>query len=443
MAGNYGPILRETESQEILYKFLPSFRVEGLPKSRSVPTAIIDGRDGEFVQPSLIRENAREISIVGELYAAGGTKSERRASIEEELDNIMLPISEKQEVWLCRGEEDERFISCYYVSVDHNYIESAGRTIATCRFRFTGFTPHWYSLINTEYTGRADWSDLPVILLQLTNDGNDSIESLIQIHGPAVNPSITNMETGQEIQYTGTIKTDETLIINCQQIKVRLIGIDIPTQSFLKSTFPVYQIADNIGTNVLANMNAEFLIHGFEMLPGLNRLNIDECIIDSGLAQTGTADTITLASTASDNASILSGTAQAAGAYSITLASDASEEDDYYNNCYVEITGGTGSGQTRQITDYYGSTKVATVAIWDTQPNNASTYDILYNGYYNDCYVEITSGTGAGQIRQITDYNSGTEVATVDTFWNTNPDNTSNYRILNLEISMNYRERWL
>jgi hypothetical protein len=73
------------------------------------------------------------------------------------------------------------------------------------------------------------------------------------------------------------------------------------------------------------------------------------------------------------------GTAQAGAAGTITLRSGAVAIDDYYNGAYVTITGGTGVGQTRKITAYAGSTtKVATVdSNWVTNPDNTSTYIIL------------------------------------------------------------------
>jgi hypothetical protein len=73
------------------------------------------------------------------------------------------------------------------------------------------------------------------------------------------------------------------------------------------------------------------------------------------------------------------GTAQAGGASTITLRTGAVATDDYYNGAYVTITGGTGVGQTRKITAYAGSTtKVATVdSNWVTNPDNTSTYIIL------------------------------------------------------------------
>lgn len=52
------------------------------------------------------------------------------------------------------------------------------------------------------------------------------------------------------------------------------------------------------------------------------------------------------------------------------------------------------------------------------------------NDFYNDMAIALISGTGAGQVRKISDYNGSSKVATVDTAWATNPDNTTTYIIL-------------
>jgi hypothetical protein len=73
-----------------------------------------------------------------------------------------------------------------------------------------------------------------------------------------------------------------------------------------------------------------------------------------------------------------SGTAQAGGASTITLDASAVATDDYYNGSMVRIVSGTGVGQTRFISDYVGSTKVATVnRSWSTNPSSASVYAII------------------------------------------------------------------
>jgi len=73
---------------------------------------------------------------------------------------------------------------------------------------------------------------------------------------------------------------------------------------------------------------------------------------------------------------VLAGTASAGAATTITLAGGTAT-DDIYNNMYVITTGGTGPGQIRKITDYVGSTTVASVATWDVTPDNTTTFIVV------------------------------------------------------------------
>ena len=61
----------------------------------------------------------------------------------------------------------------------------------------------------------------------------------------------------------------------------------------------------------------------------------------------------------------------------IVLASSASTTDDIYNGMTVYISSGTGSGQIKVITDYTGSTKTATVSAWTTTPDTTSVYEVM------------------------------------------------------------------
>lgn len=73
----------------------------------------------------------------------------------------------------------------------------------------------------------------------------------------------------------------------------------------------------------------------------------------------------------------VTGTAQAGSSTTITLQANASStRDDIYNGLTIEITSGTGSGQSKTITDYVGSTQVATVSTWSVTPNSTSVYKI-------------------------------------------------------------------
>lgn len=61
----------------------------------------------------------------------------------------------------------------------------------------------------------------------------------------------------------------------------------------------------------------------------------------------------------------------------ITLDANASAVDDIYNDMDVFITSGTGNGQLRRITDYDGSTKLATLSSdWTTNPDTNSGYSV-------------------------------------------------------------------
>lgn len=73
-----------------------------------------------------------------------------------------------------------------------------------------------------------------------------------------------------------------------------------------------------------------------------------------------------------------SGIAQSGGATNIRLASDASDQDDFYNGSLVNIVSGTGSGQTRTISDYAGATTDATVSsAWSVNPDSTSLYEVI------------------------------------------------------------------
>jgi hypothetical protein len=71
--------------------------------------------------------------------------------------------------------------------------------------------------------------------------------------------------------------------------------------------------------------------------------------------------------------------AQSGTTNTITLISTASSIDNTYNNFRIFISAGTGVGQTKTITSYVGSTKVATISgqTWSPVPDTTSVYEIL------------------------------------------------------------------
>ena len=101
-----------------------------------------------------------------------------------------------------------------------------------------------------------------------------------------------------------------------------------------------------------------------------------------GMAETTTSSAVT-------------GTAQAGSAGSITLAAGASATDDAYVGMVISLTGGTGSGSSGIITDYVGSTKVATVQKTTAAftPDGTSTYSIAANVGYKPVSSSFSSAT--------------------------------------------------
>jgi len=71
------------------------------------------------------------------------------------------------------------------------------------------------------------------------------------------------------------------------------------------------------------------------------------------------------------------GTAQSGSSLAIALATSASSTDDFYNGAFVQIISGTGAGQHRYIVDYTGSSRSCTVdRAWVTNPSSDSVYAV-------------------------------------------------------------------
>ncbi|MDE0734982.1 MAG: hypothetical protein OSB47_04110, partial [Pirellulaceae bacterium] len=130
------------------------------------------------------------------------------------------------------------------------------------------------------------------------------------------------------------------------------------------------------------------------------------------------------------------------------LATTANPADQAYAGLTIEITGGTGLGETNLIYGYDGSNRLATVMTpWGVTPDATSTYEIQFgrarlpiqsaksNSAYWGLQLEITSGTGAGQVRTISHYDGSSKVATVSESWVTQPDATSQFQVATTALS--------
>ena len=96
------------------------------------------------------------------------------------------------------------------------------------------------------------------------------------------------------------------------------------------------------------------------------------------------------------------GTAQTGStANTIKLAATASSVDDYYNDMTVYITSGTGAGELKTITDYVGGTRIATVSTnWTATPTDTSVYQVMPA-------LTIATTTGSGAIYRVSAVTAG------------------------------------
>ena len=95
------------------------------------------------------------------------------------------------------------------------------------------------------------------------------------------------------------------------------------------------------------------------------------------------------------------GTAQAGSSNTITLkAASSFTSDDQPNGMFIEINSGAGAGQTRHVEDYVASTKVLTVfPAWDTAPDATSSYEVkAFKPAAVNEYINVLNGFGRARI---------------------------------------------
>lgn len=77
----------------------------------------------------------------------------------------------------------------------------------------------------------------------VTVDGVDSAEPIWTVTGPATNPTLTNITTGQTIEWTGTVPSGQTLIVNMDEMTASLEGANV--FQFITGTWVTLQAGNN------------------------------------------------------------------------------------------------------------------------------------------------------------------------------------------------------
>lgn len=105
------------------------------------------------------------------------------------------------------------------------------------------------------------------------------------------------------------------------------------------------------------------------------------------------------------------GTAQAGTADTITLVSGSNTNNGFFNGTTIQLSAGAGVGQSRIISDYDGTTKIAVITpAWITTPDSSTDYNITpgsvhsstMNGGYLDGNVWLNTNSGtAGTLKYV------------------------------------------
>ncbi|HIA17934.1 MAG TPA: hypothetical protein EYN70_00675, partial [Planctomycetaceae bacterium] len=171
-------------------------------------------------------------------------------------------------------------------------------------------------------------------------------------------------------------------------------------------------------------------------------------MIDGTIPNTGSLYTIQAAANITETGTSEIPFGESNSANKMYLAATASSSYEAYTGLTIEITGGTGVGQTSAIYSYDGSNRLATLLTpWTVVPDATSIYQFQMgrarlpilspasNSAYWGFQLEITAGTGAGQVRTISHYDGASKVATLSETWTTQPDETSQFQIATSDVS--------
>ena len=235
------------------------------------------------------------------------------------------------------------------------------------------------------------------------NDADPEVICMESYTAPSVNKVVISAPIG--------LATNNTLIIYND------------SQAMIKGK-PVWQIWNNINASALRQMtiNGDIGLYsgdynGFLWHLDYNILNGDGAEIN-GLVTSATSTTLTEV--------LISSTATSATSNTL-VDSSLSMTVNAYSGDYISITGGTGSGQNRQILSNTATS--FTVAPWGVTPDATSTFTVgqfVPNGYVG-MNISIITGIGNNQTRLIT-ANTNTTV-TVSSAWATTPIATNEFTI--------------
>jgi len=246
-----------------------------------------------------------------------------------------------------------------------------------------------------------------------------------------IQPTTTNGD-GSLISTTGNTGT-EIAGITLDGINAgSCTGIIQETDDSLISSVKILNITGNaIETNDCANPKMKQLTLNNISGTGLrqhNCIGVSIDIIDIYTADIGfysTADTLGLGgNTNIDNLLVMDANVGVQFGTNITKSRLRSNSRFVNVNSHV-VNNGVNTHIEKILTHLYGGKTQSSTINTVTLDVNASSL----SGKYDPSFIQITGGTGQGQLRLILEYDGATKIATVDRDWKILPDSTSSFVI--------------
>lgn len=150
------------------------------------------------------------------------------------------------------------------------------------------------------------------------------------------------------------------------------LSFNVPTNSSVSFSALVSAVQDNTGGGGVPGDSASWHLTGLVKNVGGTTALVNGINFDTTLSRTIRE----------------TGTAQSGASGTITLQASATSITDAFKRSYIYIISGTGAGQSREITAYNGTTKVASVTPnWGVNPDNTSVYRIVTQEHYQSTTI--------------------------------------------------------
>lgn len=126
----------------------------------------------------------------------------------------------------------------------------------------------------------------------------------------------------------------------------------------------------------------------------------------------------------------------------ITTVRPETQTNDVFwvsNSCYITDLAIRGHQKPSYCVAFPGNVEIGTAESAGSGANtivldsNTAVTGAGLEDYYREMRITLTGGTGSGQVRQIVSYNTATQTAYCNAAWSTAPDNTSTY-LIDIEI---------